>query len=240
VAPMVYKFTTDELSLHPLFGLDRRRPCLKFEVKIYSMKGCTGFETLSIPSNQMNVNQSQIVTVAVLDPDMQYGWKLEGIGSLSTTTIPFGATTATTTYTAPSTNPGCASNPTIQLKCGASVCASATISVSNTGIAGTAYYAGTKIDGQCSSGSGVCASNASYKWDKAYTCYGVLVGDAPATNVSGCPTCNQDPILGNCSSGCGCWTGSGWEAANPCNPSPSKYDVRTPAMIAAGCCPSLL
>lgn len=190
---------------------------------------CTG-TSIGIATTQMNVGGSQSLTVINPVAGCVYGFRI----------MSGGGTIAEGVYYAPSSNVGCSMSPTIGLYANCQLCATVKIAVNTPGVAGTAYYAGTKVNGQCSAGGGVCSSNAGYVWDKAYTCDGVLVGDAPTTSVSGCPTCNQDPILGNCDTGCGCWTGSGWEVANPCTPNPSKHDVRTEAMKTAGCCPSLL
>lgn len=191
--------------------------------------------TIILPSTQMNVGTSQTLSIAHKAVARKYRWKIiSGGGTLSSS---WGDTT---TYTAPATNPNCTSSPLIGLyDNGCKLCDSVTISVNTPGISGTAYYHGAHCNSACWEGGGVCSSNASYRWEYAYDCYGNIVGAGSGT-ITGCPTCNQDPILSNCATGCGCGPLGGWCAANPCTPSPAYSDQRSAAMKAAGCCLAVL
>jgi hypothetical protein len=176
-------------------------------------------------TKQMDVNETQELTVIDPDPDCEYGWFItSGGGGLSP------LTGTSTTYTAPSSNNGCGENPTITLTVNGLPCDTLDIAVNAYPnlthyafyVNGTGCYSAVPNGGQLC-GDYVC--QLPYCWQ---CCVDRLACDGSLINVTYSNNCwdhNADP-------GCGV----NW-CAQFCSDT-SKTDVRTEAMIAQGCCPS--
>ena len=116
------------------------------------------------------------------------------------------------TYTAPSTNPNCADNATISLSCDGKSIDSITIAINEAGSTYPAYE-----------DRRTCAENILSKWwvtaVRKYKCNDVA-GEGWHVDES----CERDYE---------------WQCIADCNPS-TIVDLRTEAMLAAGCCPEKL
>jgi hypothetical protein len=156
-----------------------------------------------------------------------YAWTLSSIGgggSLSATTG------STVTYTSPATNHNCENNPTITVTdcCGQS--ATVNLSISCTSPIDAAYtYCEWRYDTCHEVWSGSpstcsCQSTSTYARHRRYNCQGVLIydhtDDYGTFTYGGCPPCecpDQNPFY--------------------CLAVNAIADLRTPTMLANGCCP---
>ena len=197
--------TTVKISVHPFMGDDNEVMCDTISVQI-TTDGCAG-ETIGVTSTQMNVGESQTLTIVGEVPGKAYTWAIASGGG----------TMSGSTYTAPASNPGCTSNPVIQLKVGASVCASVSIAVNG---AGSSYTAAHQDWTSCT--CQVVGGNAEYgagstNWD----CAGISSSTSPSASLTYSPPCDTN-----------------WWCADK---TPGAVtDVRTAEALAAGCCPSKL
>lgn len=185
-----------------------------------------GWAGIHYTTQQMACGASQTLTVLNPEPGTTYKWECT-TGSLTP------ATGDTTTYTAPATNPGCANNARVSVKANGNVCDYIDIAVNAvSGVAG--------IFVEPPGGSG--CNWSIYK--QTFNCDGTL----NAGSRAGCDSCDCSGGIGDCNCGGGFYCLSPnlvvrCTAASACG-TPScatdYYDTRTPAQIAAGCCPEAL
>jgi hypothetical protein len=185
--------------------------------------------SITSTTNQLNVGESIQLTATNTCPEKSYYFKL---------TSGKGKVTKTGLYTAPTSNPGCTSNPTIALVCDCQTVATKTLAVN-------AYDSGAtpavRTYGDCvavcipdigctpQAGGYAAISKKAYE----YSCNGTVVLDDLCNGCStGCGGCLCPPIATICAN-CNCAT----PVADCLG---AAGDIRTPAMIAAGCCPSQL
>jgi hypothetical protein len=155
-----------------------------------------------------------------------FRWSLSGGGALSSTK------TQKIIYTAPHTNPSCADNATISLYCNDVLIDTLGIGINSYTGAEYAYTfkwyeakEGAKCNGTCSPGGGQYA--AWHTYCNRYDCSGAIVSycyepDSMCTDTP--DTCTQ-----------GCWLSTpNWCGGLFWN---VNHDIRSAAMIAAGCCP---
>jgi hypothetical protein len=174
---------------------------------------CTGVSISGQP--QMNVGTSQ--TLTVLNPVTGCSYEFRTSGGSGTIKM----TSATTaTFTAPSSNPGCVNNATVNLydKTNCVICASITIAITNPAVTGVAYRKRV-----CGCGGMACTS---YDYSDNWGCDGVMY-----------------PRVGVCLSGwfCGCDNSGTPYSQSHMEPGWNPYpvgDIRTPEMKAQGCCPA--
>jgi len=165
-------------------------------------------------SQQMSCSGTQTLTASGGNGP-PYRWSvIAGSGTVSP------STSTTTTYTAPSTNPNCANNPTIQLKdkCGRTKTVQFAV---NCYALGVRAYRRNYCEGS--------GSNC-WLWQENLDCAGVSLG---LQFAEGCTVYHAYP----CSDGaCQYWF------QNECTPSCSLgyEDLRSAAQIAGGCCPAAL
>lgn len=198
----------DDIFIKPRTGSDLGRECIKIKVKIKPPLGCAG-ETIGLGGTiQMETGESQAMTVVGAISGKTYTWALTGGGNLSSTSG------TSVTYTAPSSNANCSSNPTIQLKSGLDVCDTVYIAVNGAGSSYTAAHQDwTKCT--CVIVDGTARYSASStNWD----CAGIASDASPSASMTGSETsCNPN-----------------WCASYVTGP---VVDVRTSEALAAGCCP---
>jgi hypothetical protein len=104
--------------------------CAKKEITLQTTASCAT-EYIGHTTHQMSLSESQNLTVENAVVGNYYTWVISaGGGSIS----PFHGTAIV--YTAPATNPECASNPTIQLMLGTNICDTLQIAVNNSAISG--------------------------------------------------------------------------------------------------------
>jgi hypothetical protein len=179
-------------------------------------------EVIVATSGQMNVNTSQSLGIQNTQPGQEYTWMIiSGGGSLSP------LTGASTTYTAPASNPSCNANTTIGVFVGGQLCSSVYITINGWSGNGCAYVQ--------------CAANTT-QWyltypscSRAWRCdgvgdvFGACSGGESYTSSS--VFCNWWPVQNNYK----------WNNVL-CNGAYSYgiNDSRTAEMIAGGCCPSAL
>jgi hypothetical protein len=211
---------------------------------------CTGI--IGYTTTQMAVGDTQTLTVVDAVTGATYSWAITaGGGSLSA------ATGTSTVYTAPATNANCSSNPTISLSCeiAAVGCAEGTAStvvdtlkIAVNANATTDYAYGIKSNYTCgapySNGDYWCITVSVYT--NEYKCDGTLkpAGAWICTNIksTGNACCRKACTI-TCADGdasiaypFGVCTNSTF--ALPVNG--GMVDLRTAAMITAGCCPAAL
>ena len=217
-APVVYSDTVDYISVIPFTGAEKGSPCLVFKITIKNAN-CAGSEDISLTSTQMTVSTSQVLTATNTDPGKSYSWVIvSGVGSLSP------ATGTTTTYTAPASNPNC-QNPVIQLKVGPSICKQVTIAINQwTGLdSAVRDCQNLPHPSSCPDGYNSCS-----RW---YLCNGTYSNTGYTTYCNCLGGLWADSSVPNDLSTFSC---SVWGV-------PTGFsDVRTPEMLAAGCCPSQL
>ena len=184
----------------------------------------------------MNINQSQNLTV-LGSPNRDYNWGLSGGGTLDD----FGAGGAT--YHAPSSNDDCAHNACITLYDGTTPCDTICIAINAVLTSEAAFYIKVCLgEDQCPSGFPAVCTKASVHGGYYY-CSGAFKPDL-FFNCPGNSTTYGMPDCDVCFAYLGGRTCS--EVADPTNCSGftggigMKVDVRTAALIAAGCCPSFV
>jgi hypothetical protein len=208
--------TTVQISVNPFMGDDNSKKCDTISVQI-TTDGCAG-ESIGITTTQMNVGESQTLTIIGEVPGKSYTWNIASGGG----------TMAGNVYTAPASNANCTNNPTIQLKVGSSVCASVTIAITDSTVVGKAgvsdYDPCSKtvdvgVPGKCGAGRGRRRFGCDgVMGAQEWGCFGGSYGEYDCGS----------PTLDNILAFCGC-------------PGALSYtDERTIAMKAAGCCPAQL
>ena len=208
--------TTVTIKVYPFMGDDKSKACAEMQVKIRAA-GCAG-ETISVPSTQMNVGESQTLTIIGSVPGKTYTWNIASGGG----------TMAGNVYTAPASNANCTSNPTIQLKVGSSVCDSVTIAVNDSSQTAQAAYNVCSSHGHAYPVSGCdpskCGAGVMYL---KVNCDGTT---STGTNCFGGNNCEYNcgdaaliSVENFCMSNQGC--------------PGSLVDQRTPTQKADGCCP---
>jgi len=177
--------------------------------------GCTCEEiAIGYTTQGMQVNEQQTLTVIGAVEGCTYAWAItSGGGSLS---APSGTSVI---YTAPSTNPNCDLNATVVLSVDGDPCDSVEIAINAVVDGNYAYYAVTVSPWKKTQYCG-------YRWN-AFRCNGVV--RSYGENSSYC-----------CSPGDACpYTEENWpDVCFPVCPPVGALvtDIRTEAMIAAGCC----
>jgi hypothetical protein len=234
-APKVTEETYDLMGVRPFLSDDKGNDCLTWKVKIKpKTDDCLGRVAVTAPT--MVAGASQTLTVQ--------GWRAGEVYSWSTTTGSLDVATGNSVvYTAPSSNANCTSNPTITLSCGGNVVDTVQIAV-NAVTSGESHYKYIETQvGICSAVSGgyVIGVLGGYKCGTVavMNCNGTLSrGPFPYCSVSGVkPSCAEafldaERLLFR-EFGTGsytCWF-AGTRLGGSC-------DIRTPAQIAAGCCPA--
>lgn len=192
--------------------------------------------TIGFTTQQMSINQTQTLTVIDALEGYTYNWE--------TTTGSINPTTGTTvTYTAPSSNVNCDSNPIITLTCGGNVVDTVQIAVNQV----TGSYAAYQINGECEQGcrqlwSGMCEYYYQYAQTK-YTCSGNVYSGPSVVGIKAFSTgCNDTnyPDCTNLKVSCD-KTGTCVRAGGCCNTfTVGTTDLRTAAQKTAGCCPAQL
>lgn len=232
-----YKYTapttpgSDRLSIKPWMSDDQHTICAYKDILIEG--GCKG--TVHATTPQMQVGASQTLYITGGSEADTYYW--------STTTGSLSALEGTSvTYTAPSTNANCTSNPTITVTCGGATIGTLTIAVNQV----TSSYAAYEFNGECEQGCrqvGVgywCEYYYQYLKTK-YTCNGSIYSGPTVTTIAtssaGCqhinyPACTN--LKANCENTSYCIAAGGC-----CNTYTHGFvDLRTSAQKAAGCCPA--
>lgn len=196
-----------------------------------------GSPSIGYTTTQMNINETQQLTVVGGYPGTTYTWTVSGGGSITSEGL----------YTAPSSNASCSSNPTINLLCEGIAVDSLNIAINGWTGNETAYWVTIVTGALCSWAYG----------GYPYKCNGVANGGYSSCNsciCNGCgyPNCCCYPNLGDpctCQHGPGpidtctattVYASVGGVCADYSMPTPGTYDKRTGAMIAGGCCPAAL
>jgi len=188
---------------------------------------CCLKETISIgyTSQQMSCDGTQVLTVIPSGGNNDcYSWAVSGGGTLD---LYVGNAV---TYTAPSSNPECANNPTI------------TLTAKLPG--GGTQTATLKLAVNCAGAGGNASIHVWYwaEWAQIYTqyhnCEGTAGGSAACCGGSNYPA-QCDPL---CCCGSSTCQGSSpcTEVALGCDCSTRYVDIRSAAMKTAGCCPAQL
>ena len=217
-APTVTEETTDTISVHPFMGDDASATCAERKIKI--TPGCPGI--IGYTTQQMSVNGTQELTVTDGSESDTYTWSVAGGGSIAP------ETGLTVTYTAPSTNAECASNPTISLSCGGNVLDTLKIAVNALSSSANAVtLCENRVCPPCGTYFGYCGSCL-----KAYYCSGEA---RYAGNDINCQCIGWGPDPPNDANG-----NSGQCAERVPPYAVGWADVRTTEMKTAGCCPAQL
>ncbi len=198
---------------------------------------CCLTPVINYTTQQMTLSQTQSLSVTP-DPFAPYTWQIiSGGGSLSKTTG------TAVIYTAPSSNPNCGLNPTIKVT---NICKKTnTLKIAINAVQGLAIWS-NEFNGTYPNAAPGCAGTV---WrGRRINCdgtYGPDIGICSACNCVPTGQCIQDPTCSSpiiqktcCVYANNCW---GWLHNHPtCGTCPcceAYGDVRTPALIAAGCCP---
>ncbi len=186
--------------------------------------------TIGYTSQQMQVGEEQTLTAIPEGEtcgETTYTWAIAGGGgSLDI------STGLSVVYTAPGTNPECASNPTITLSANGEVVDSLQLAINafTSGLEATRIWSDPR-----------CEQVAPTAWNcfvtrNSYTCGGVLMDDSPCEGgcqimdgVDGCPKCYSEGQVVPCQ--------GGYHSPNYLL-SHSPMDKRYAYMITAGCCPA--
>jgi hypothetical protein len=189
--------------------------------------GCSGV-TIGYTTQQMQVNESQTLTVVDAISGVDYSWVIgSGGGSLSTDEG------EETVYTAPATNAGCTSNPVITLLVRQEECDTLQIAINaliGQGQAAVRIYENPSCTGPNESGYTQCRLDA-----HEYVCEG--------TYYALCTT-GDGSVLGDCAA---CYAGGIQQFCNTGNNKTinqllalNPVDFRSASDITAGCCPEQL
>lgn len=198
---------------------------------------CPAEAAIGYTSQQMSINEEQTLTAVPITPGCGtpvYTWSIiSGGGSLSASSGP------SVDLTAPSDNPNCLNNPTVQLACNGVPLDTVTFSVNK--YTANNVYRVKRCENDCylAGGYAYCAliHINQGSCDDVETYSGLLCGGGSTNQEGLCSwcesigrgTCTQAKDLGNC--GVAPLTGA---AIN------EYVDMRSPAQIAAGCCPAAL
>jgi hypothetical protein len=223
---------------------------IKIEIASIEIEILSCPETVAIGhvTHQMNINEMQGLTATAGLCGANYTWSLSGGGTL----VP-SADSLTALYTAPAANPNCSENATITLTCGEGP----DLKTDTLQIAITAVTRGgsASIIKTCYNGSEICASGCGCFGiqGKTYWCDGTPRTDT--TCGSPTPTCiNYGPppyTYDNCAVPWALYCNSPYYGSPSCEAALLRdctgypgglgtTDIRTPDMIAAGCCPASL
>ena len=213
---------------------------------------CPVLADISYTTLQMSVDEEQNLSVNVTTPGCgtpTYLWEItSGGGTLSS------SSGSSITYTAPSSNAGCTSSPTIKLSCNAVEIDSITIAVNEDAVNDLAYIKIESHPGKNNSGVPSCRCNgvdAGYACGKPidYNCVGAVYSN-PSTqeelrdshydignNQTWVNKCNGDTVkicAGDQVAAClsGWWADQGFSALTK--------DVRTQTQKDNGCCPEAM
>ena len=174
--------------------------------------------SIGYTTQQMAVDEEQNLTVVGAVAGCTYTWAIgSGGGELSA------ATGTSTIYTAPSTNAGCANNPTITLSVEGSQCDSLGVAINT--------YAGAEIAvTKCT--DRICPNPCDFLYDKCGSCWRHFY-------------CSGGDVSAFLSFGCECMGDPGVRSPFDATCAEGIYnfgynDRRTEAMITAGCCPEQL
>ena len=201
---------TDIITLTVWPPMQSGNVCAQFPIKVNAV-GCSG-ETIAFSgSQQMNVSQTQTLSVAGAVGGKTYTFEIaSGGGSFSNITHTH------VDYTSPATNVDCLQNATINLKLGTSICDTKKIAIN------AAMYSYPKA-------VYICNTINLVSW---YHCMNEVQCDGTTWEYPDDPTCKShfgkyagQYFAGTCAS-LGYLQG----------PYPG-HDQRAPAMIAGGCCP---
>ena len=234
-----YKYTapttpgSDRISIKPWMSDDQHTICAFKDITIQG--GCLG--TVHATTLQMAAGASQTLYITGGSEYDTYYWSTTS-GSLSS------PTGTSVTYTAPATNPNCASNPTITVTCGGAQVGTLTIAVNalTTELCGWLItYTNNTICPDCRDGP-CSAWGTEWSWDvKAYrfalACNSNLSFSQYTDTSSTKPTCDEAKAVArgvartNLQLTYGLCTAMVWDV---------YCDDRTPAQKLAGCCPAAL
>jgi len=195
----------DTITLYPFLSDEGMAKCIVKKILVKAVE--CGIATIGYTSQQMATSGTQTLTVQNPTAGVTYSWSVTS-GSVSP------STGNSVTYTAPSSNANCASNPTITISAGGGVCATLVIAV-------TAPVGGTAYTNCCDFVQGGYHQSCHGSWgcDSAY-----LLG----TFYAPCETtfCHFKSDFANATC-----TASGWTVG--------LSDKRTAAMVSNGCCPQV-
>lgn len=189
-----------------------------------------GTSSIGYTTTQMTAGGQQTLQVLDSVEGCTYTWKIDsGGGSFSATEEVTETTGTSVTYYAPTSNPGCTSNPTIQLIVDETVCDTLSMAV-NDPASGSGYAYTTCRHDECTvPGPPTCYRGQIYTavYGDTYLCDGTY----HHTNTPGavCSWLTCDEVVQNYCN-----------AYNYQNPDGSPYDLRSADMIATGCCPAAL
>lgn len=218
-----------------------------------------GSSHIDYTTQQMAVNETQVLSVSTPTTDATYTWSVIGVGSINPTTG------LSTTYTAPAANPNCV-NAVISLSLGGVVCDSLQIATNGNGLndGNTAYFVSLPSSSQeCSQvirkypyncwgevtgsslGCASCDCGSSYNpcgscpcsyisVPNGTGCWGLYKNAIPDPNGE---FCTAAQLLARCTAqgGCGTWPVSG--ASIACS---GVSDVRSGDQLTSACCPAAL
>ena len=219
---------SDRITVSPYLGSDMGKICAFKDITIEG--GCKGTAHATTPQMAAGASQTLYITGGI-EEDTYY-WATTS-GSLSS------PTGTSVTYTAPATNPNCVNNPTITVTCGGKTIGTLTIAV-NAYTDPNSYAYATRTTGDCNgpwpNGPYICYDCFAYY--NAYLCNGAQkTGIYACTNVTVHPTCcnSGTPFCTSCAE---CYSNTGPPWTCPQGLTEGRNDLRTPAMISAGCCPA--
>jgi hypothetical protein len=222
------------ISVTPFLADDMGETCATLDVTVESP--CGG-ESIGYTTLQMSTSGSQTLTVVNPVTGKTYGWSASS-GSID-------ATGLSVTYTAPSSNANCSSNPTITLTCGGNVVDSIGIAINGTEGYGVGYLCEITNPGSCRIGYYPPGVIYKYVWEGfTYTRWALQCNGTVTTSGYGGPI-NMTTYAssgGSCAasyayilthtSDCLCLTEEGFNGL--------WGDCRSVAEKANGCCPSQL
>lgn len=196
----------------------------------HTCAGDINFTTHSMSTGEQQTLSWNDLSDTGVDPcgqlfEKNFRWALSGGGSLSS------LTSQTTIYTAPESNDNCTDNATISLYCNDVLLDTLSIGITDAATNPSTmayYYKWTEVvSGYCIGGScGVCGGLGRKVHCNRYNCFGDILSSCTQSGVLCCfpPTCNygcDNTTAVNCG-------GAYWD---------QFHDIRSAAMIAAGCCP---
>lgn len=185
------------------------------DTAVIEARGCE-IASIGYATQQMAVNEVQYLSVQNATTGFVYTWELVGGGSIEVTN----ELGTTATYTAPASNANCDQNALISLKIGAIVCDTLGIAISGS----TSNTAGS-----------LCCQYQAPGFTDWHTCYNIFGCTGLWFSAGPC-----FPWSGT--NGCILWDPA-WPSTAGVNTCASNGfdigigDLRSPAMLAAGCCP---
>ncbi len=231
----------DTITLYPYLSDEGMAKCIVKKVLVKAVE--CGIATVGFTSQQMATSGTQTLTVNNPTLGTTYSWSVTS-GSVAPTTG------NSVTYTAPSSNAGCTSNPVITISAGGGVCDTLTLAINAVGGTDVSYVVAS---GECNFG-GACSGAGCPQpgdpiscgtwsapvycgaWRALYKCDGTYISANYCVTSGGGSAINY---TGNCTtktSGCdNCQTFNG--ITSSCT---GVTDTRSVAMKAAGCCPAQL